>query len=112
MAPSSHTHRRSTWTLQPCEFMANERLTKQSLAIKQFAIHIPYPCCAMANVTPTDFNITLAARSMIRVYGRDAAAEARRRAEADDADSSAWRCILAAIEKLQAEKPEPAETVE
>ena len=71
-----------------------------------------YACCAMANITPTDLDIALAARSMIRVYGRDAAAEARRRAEVEDADSSAWRRILAAIEKLQAERPEPAETAE
>jgi hypothetical protein len=65
----------------------------------------------MAKVTPTDFDITLAARSMIRVYGRDAAAEARRRTEADAADSSVWQRIFAAIEKLQAEKPKPGEVV-
>jgi hypothetical protein len=66
----------------------------------------------MADIAPTDFNITLAARSMIRVWGRDASAEARRRADAEDADSSAWQRILAAIEKLQAEEPALAETVD
>jgi hypothetical protein len=55
----------------------------------------------MADIVPTDFNITLAARSMIRVYGRDAAAEARRRTDAEDADSSAWRSIATEIDKLQ-----------
>jgi hypothetical protein len=52
----------------------------------------------MADVAPTDFDITLAARSMIRVYGRDAATEARRRAYAGDLD------CCAAIEKLLSEK--------
>jgi hypothetical protein len=55
----------------------------------------------MADIVPTDFDITLAARSMMRVYGRDAAAEARRRAEAKDAGSGTWQRILAAIEKYR-----------
>jgi ferric-dicitrate binding protein FerR (iron transport regulator) len=65
-------------------------------------------------LTPTDFDIVLAARSMIRVYDGDAAAEAARRAaadlqKADAASGSAWQRIMAAIEKLQAEKLEPGE---
>jgi hypothetical protein len=66
----------------------------------------------MTGAAPTDFDITLAARSMIRVYGRDAAAEARRRADAEDAHRATWVRILAAIERLQAEMPEPEETVQ
>jgi hypothetical protein len=66
----------------------------------------------MADIVPTDFDITLAARSMMRVYGRDAATKARRRADAKDADSGTWRRIMTAIEKLQAEKPKPGETVQ
>jgi hypothetical protein len=57
----------------------------------------------MNDVTPTDIDIVLAARSMLRIYGRDAAAEASRRAEAnlakgDVVSSTTWRRILAAIE--------------
>jgi hypothetical protein len=37
----------------------------------------------VSGVTPTDFDIVLAARSMMRLYGRDAAGEAARRAAAD-----------------------------
>jgi hypothetical protein len=66
----------------------------------------------MTDILPSDSDITLAARLMTHVYGRDAAAEARRRSDAEDAESSAWRLILAAIEKLQAEKPAPGETVQ
>jgi hypothetical protein len=63
----------------------------------------------MGDIVPSDFDITLAARSMMRVFGHDAAAEARRRADAGDTDSRAWRLILAAIEKLQAEAPPDAD---
>jgi hypothetical protein len=71
----------------------------------------------MTGTTPTDFDIVLAARSMIRVYGPDAAAEAGRRADADLANGdvascAAWKRILAAIETLQAVEPEPGETVQ
>jgi hypothetical protein len=58
-----------------------------------------------------DLDITLAAQSMIRLFGRDAAAEARRRADAEDAHRATWARILAAIERLQAAMPEPGETV-
>jgi hypothetical protein len=54
---------------------------------------------------------------MIQHYGRDAAMEAARRSDADLANgdrrsSATWKRILKAIEKLQAEKPEPGETVQ
>jgi hypothetical protein len=65
----------------------------------------------MAGAAPTDFDITLAARSMIRVYGQDAAAEARRRVDAEDAHRATWARILIAIERLRAEMPEQGETV-
>jgi hypothetical protein len=66
----------------------------------------------MAEIIPADFDITLAARSMMRVYGRDAATEARWRADAKDADRGTWQRILAAIERLQADRPGPEETVQ
>jgi hypothetical protein len=56
----------------------------------------------MSGATPTDFDIVLTARSMMRFYGRDAAAEAAsRRAAADltkdDTVSCAtWKRISAA----------------
>jgi hypothetical protein len=70
----------------------------------------------MSAVTPTDFDIVLAARSMIRVYGDDAAAEAARRVDADLANAdtvscATWQRISAAIEHLQAEWPAEGESV-
>jgi hypothetical protein len=70
----------------------------------------------MSGVTPTDFDIVLAARSMMRVYGRDAAAEAARRAAADLAkgytvNCATWKRISTAIEQLQAEQPAEGESV-
>jgi hypothetical protein len=64
----------------------------------------PAAAGVMADIVPMDFNITLAAWSMMRVYGRDAVAEARRRADAKNAESGTWQRILAAIDKLQAAK--------
>jgi hypothetical protein len=58
----------------------------------------------MVEVAPTEFDIVLAARSMILVYGRDAAAGAARRAEADWASSATWKRILTVIERLQTEQ--------
>jgi hypothetical protein len=63
----------------------------------------------MSGTAPTDFDIVLAARSMIRVYGPDAVAEAGRRADADlkkgdVASCATWKRILAAIERVLAEK--------
>jgi hypothetical protein len=71
----------------------------------------------MSVVTPTDFDIVLAARSMIRVYGDDAAAEAARRvgadlAKGDIASCATWKRILAAIERVQADTPAPSEKVQ
>jgi hypothetical protein len=71
----------------------------------------------MSAVTPTDLDIVLAARSMIRVYGDDAAAEAGRRADADLAKGdvvscATWKRILAAIERVQADTPAPGEKVQ
>jgi hypothetical protein len=70
----------------------------------------------MSGVTPTDFDIVLAARSMMRFYRRDAAAEATRRAAADLANGdtvscATWKRISAAIEHLQAERPAEGESV-
>jgi hypothetical protein len=59
----------------------------------------------MSDVAPTEFDIVLAARSMILVYGSDAAAEAAKRAEADWTSSAIWKRILAVIERLQSEQP-------
>ena len=71
----------------------------------------------MNGPTPTDFDIVLAARSMIRVYGPDAAAEAGRRADADLANGdvascAAWKLIMAAIERVLANSPAPGEQVQ
>jgi hypothetical protein len=62
-------------------------------------------------------DIWLAARAMTRRYGSNAAREAEERAidalERGDPDgSTSWQRILTAIEKLQAEKPAPGETVQ
>jgi hypothetical protein len=64
----------------------------------------------MSGLRPSEADVLLAARSISQHYGRDAATEAARRAENDlargDRKSSAtWQRIMAAIEKLQAEKP-------
>jgi hypothetical protein len=61
-------------------------------------------------------DIWMAAKAFIRRHGRNAGMETAARAdehlEHGDAEGSAlWKRILAAIEKLQAEKPEPGEKV-
>jgi hypothetical protein len=71
----------------------------------------------MSGVTPTDFDIVFAARSMIRVHGRDAAAEAAHRADADLANGDTASCThvevhRAAIEKLEAVEPALGERVQ
>jgi hypothetical protein len=71
----------------------------------------------MVGGTPTDSDVILAARSMIQRYGSDAAKEAAQRANdelarGDVASGATWQRILAAIEKLQAEKPEPGEQMQ
>jgi hypothetical protein len=71
----------------------------------------------MSGVAPTDFDIVLTARAMIRVYGLDAAAEARRRADADlqkgdVASSATWKRIVAAIERVEADTPAAGEKVQ
>ena len=62
-------------------------------------------------------DIWLSAGEMIQNYGRLARAEAADRAEdarqrGDSEGSVIWRRIFAAIEKLQADKPEPGERVQ
>jgi hypothetical protein len=54
---------------------------------------------------------------MIQHSGRDAATEAARRsvsdlARGDRKGSATWKRIMVTIEKLQAEKPAPGETVQ
>jgi hypothetical protein len=87
-----------------------------SLDLSQYLTVVRY-AAPMSGVTLTDFDIVLAARSMIQHYGCDAAKEAARRA--NDAltkgftvSCATWKRIMAAIEQLQAEKPEPGETVQ
>jgi hypothetical protein len=65
----------------------------------------------------SDRDISLAAKAMIQRYGSNAGIEAAERAdehlEKGNLDVSAtWQRIMTAIEKLQAEKPEPGETVQ
>jgi hypothetical protein len=65
----------------------------------------------------SDRDIWLAAKAMIQRYGSNAGIEAAERAdehlEKGFADLSAiWQRIMSAIEKLQAEKPEPGERVQ
>jgi hypothetical protein len=62
-------------------------------------------------------DIWRAAKSMIQRYGTNAGIEVAARADDQSAKghteiASTWRRILVAIEKLQAEKPEPGETVQ
>jgi hypothetical protein len=61
-------------------------------------------------------DIWLSAKAMIQRYGSNAGIEAVERADdllgkGDTDGSLVWRRILAAIEKLQAEKPAPGENV-
>jgi hypothetical protein len=61
--------------------------------------------------------IWLAARAMIQRYGSNAGIEAAERADEHLEKgqfelSATWQRIMAAIEKLQAEKPAPGETVQ
>ena len=61
--------------------------------------------------------IWLAARAMILRYGSNAGIEAAERADdalehGDMEGCALWKRILAAVEKLQAEKPPPGETVQ
>jgi hypothetical protein len=62
----------------------------------------------------SDREIWMAAKAMIARYGSNAGLEAAERADeqleqGDHEGSATWQRILAAIEKLQAEKPEPGE---
>jgi hypothetical protein len=64
-----------------------------------------------------DRDIWLAAKAMIQRYGSNAGMEAAERAdehlEKGQLELSAtWQRIMTAIERLQAEKPEPGETVQ
>jgi hypothetical protein len=66
----------------------------------------------MSNQIPSESDVWLAAGSMIRCYGGDAAAEAAQRAESSLKEgnlhsSATWQRIMAAIETLRAEQPEP-----
>jgi hypothetical protein len=63
----------------------------------------------------SDRDIWMAAKAMIARYGSNAGLEAAERADehlekGDLEDSAAWQRIMTAIEKLQAEKPEPWQT--
>jgi hypothetical protein len=65
----------------------------------------------------SDRDIWLAAKAMIQRYGSNAGIEAAERAdehlEKGQFDlCAAWERIMAAIEKLQAEKPDPGERVQ
>jgi hypothetical protein len=71
----------------------------------------------MSGLTSTEFDIVLTARSMIRVYGPDAAAEAGRLADgnlkkSDVASCATWKRILAAIERVLADTAAPGEMVQ
>jgi hypothetical protein len=71
----------------------------------------------MTGLRPSESDVLLAARLMIQHYGHDAATEAARRSDSDLASgdrkgSATWKRIMAAIEKLQAEKPEQGERVQ
>jgi hypothetical protein len=71
----------------------------------------------MSALMLSDRDIWLAARAMIQRYGSNAGIEAAERAdehlESGNLDLSAiWQRIVTAIEKLQAEKPGPGETVQ
>jgi hypothetical protein len=62
-------------------------------------------------------DVWLAARSMIQRYRSNAGIEAAERADdalekGDTEGSAAWQRIMTAVEKLQAEKPAPGETVQ
>jgi hypothetical protein len=62
-------------------------------------------------------DIWLAAKAFIRRHGENAGIEAAARGDehlehGDTEGSALWKRIVAAIEKLQAEKPEPGETVQ
>jgi hypothetical protein len=62
-------------------------------------------------------DIWLAARAMTRRYGSNAAREAEERAtdareRGDPEGSTSWQRIMTAIERLQAEKPGPGDTVQ
>jgi hypothetical protein len=66
----------------------------------------------VSNQIPSESDIGLAARSTIWRYDGDAAMEAAQRAEGalkdgDPEGSAIWQRVLAAIEKLQANKPAP-----
>jgi hypothetical protein len=65
----------------------------------------------------SDRDIWLAAKAVIQRYGSNAGMEAAERAdeylEKGNLEVSAtWQRIMTAIEKLQAEKPAPGETVQ
>jgi hypothetical protein len=64
-----------------------------------------------------DRDIWLAAKAMIQRYGNNAGIEAAERADEHLGKghlelSATWQRIVTAIKKLQAEKPEPGETVQ